>query len=151
MARYVQQIRLLGKERWIGWEIDGIGTEIPGLILADDFPEEVLRARGVKEFRPLPFETFLGMNANANAQSNYLHDQDVEFRLDALQVGMERIRSRGGTDVPLALLATMFGDEGHLDHPRVQQRLREWEASGAVELVRREECWLRIRGPLSQS
>lgn len=149
MARYIQQIRLLGKERWIGWEIDGIGTEIPGLILADDIPDEVLRARGIKEFNHLPFETFLGMNPEANAQSAYLHDQDVEFRLDALQVGMERIRSRGETDVPRALLTTMFGDEGHLDHPRVQERLREWTASGAVEFVGRDECYLRIRGPIT--
>jgi hypothetical protein len=144
MARYVQKIRLLGKERWIGWEIDGVGTEIPGLILADDFPEEVIRAHGIKEFAPLSFENFLGMNVNANATSAYLHDQDVEFRLDALQVGMERIRSRGQTEVSRAVLANMFGDEGHLDHPRVQQRLREWSDAGAVEIVGREDCYLRI-------
>ena len=48
MARYIQRIALLGKERWIGWEIDGIGTELPGLILADRIPEEELRARGIK-------------------------------------------------------------------------------------------------------
>jgi hypothetical protein len=35
MARYIQRIALLGKERWIGWEIDGVGTELPGLTLAD--------------------------------------------------------------------------------------------------------------------
>ena len=47
MARYIQRITLLGRQRWIGWEIDGVGTEIPGLILADDLPEEDLRSRGV--------------------------------------------------------------------------------------------------------
>jgi hypothetical protein len=149
MARYIQQIRLLGKERWIGWEIDGIGTEIPGLILADAIPDDVLRARGVKEFSPMPFETFINMNPDTNTQSSYLHDQDVEFRLDALQVGMDRIRSRGQTDVPRAFVMTIFGDVGHLEHPRVQQRLKQWEATGAVEMVGGEECYLRIRGPIT--
>src|SRR5213592_2919892 len=65
MARYIQRISLLGKERWIGWEIDGVGTELPGLTLADRIPEEELRARGIKEFTPLSFEMFLGMNADA--------------------------------------------------------------------------------------
>ena len=46
MARYLQRISLLGKERWIGWEIDGVGTEVPGLMLADDLSEEEIRARG---------------------------------------------------------------------------------------------------------
>src|SRR5688572_14629518 len=55
MARYLQRISLLGKERWIGWEIDGVGTEVPGLLLADDLSEEEVRARGVKEFHAMPF------------------------------------------------------------------------------------------------
>src|SRR5947199_4677944 len=53
MARYIQRIALLGKERWIGWEVDGIGTEIPGLTLAGDLSDEELRARGIKEFHQL--------------------------------------------------------------------------------------------------
>src|SRR5687768_11068295 len=98
MAHYIQRIALLGKERWIGWEIDGVGTEIPGLVLADGMPEEELRARGVKEFRPMPFESFLGLGAAIHRPGDgELHDQDIEYRLDALLVGMERIRSRGVT------------------------------------------------------
>ena len=63
MARYLQRIKLLGKERWIGWEIDGIGTEVPGLTLADDLSDDQIRALGVKEFHAMPFESFLGLGA----------------------------------------------------------------------------------------
>lgn len=149
MARYIQRITLLGRQRWIGWEIDGVGTEIPGLILADDLPEEDLLSRGVKEFRPLPFETFLEMNPQSSqANDGPLLDEDVEFRLDALQVGIERLRSRGDTAVPRALLMHMFGGAGHLNHPRVIERLRTWEERGAVEFVGLDDCYLRILGPL---
>ena len=150
MARYIQRIALLGKERWIGWEIDGVGTEVPGLTLADDMPDEEIRARGVKEFRPMPFESFLGLGAAvAPPSGDHLHDQDIEFRLDALLVGMERIRSRGQTDVPRALLLGFFGDDRQLAHPRVQQRFREWETAGQVKLVGKDECYLRITGRLA--
>lgn len=149
MARYIQKISLLGKERWIGWEIDGIGTEISGLVLVDELPPDDVRLRAVKEFRPLPFETFLGMNAEATGAFAFLVDEDVDYRLDALQVGIERIRCSGGTDVPRVLLTRMFGDEAQLDHPRVQQRLQQWERSGAIEFVGREECYLKIVGPLT--
>jgi hypothetical protein len=146
MARYIQRIALLGKERWIGWEIDGVGTEVAGLILADELSPEELRARGVKEFHPLDFETFLGMNPEAGKPAALL-DQDIDFRLDALQVGMDRIRSRGETDVPRSVLTHIFGGEEQLEHPRVQKRLLEWALSGAVELVRDDDCYLRIVGP----
>src|SRR5437016_13483687 len=99
MARYLQRISLLGKERWIGWEIDGVGTELPGLTLADRFSADELRAKGITEFRPLSFETFLGMNAES-APPKELLDQDIDFRLDALQVGMERYRCAGKPDLP---------------------------------------------------
>lgn len=149
MARYIQRIALLGKERWIGWEIDGVGTEIPGLTLADDLTEEEIRARGVREFRPMPFESFLGLGAAAASQPKQeLHDTDIEFRLDALLVGMERIRSRGQTAVPRAILANFFGDE-HLLHPRVIERFSEWEEAGRVEFVGNEDCYLRITGRLA--
>jgi hypothetical protein len=145
MARYIQRITLLGRQRWIGWEIDGVGTEIPGLVLADDLPEEDLRHRGVKEFKPLPFETFLEMNPALESPSQEtLLDEDVEFRLDALQVGIERLRGRGVDAVSRALLMHMFGSAIHLNHPRVIARLRIWEERGAVEFVGREECYLRI-------
>jgi hypothetical protein len=151
MARYLQRIRLLGKERWIGWEIDGIGTEVPGLMLADDLSDEEVRARGVKEFHAMPFESFLGLGAATTSApaTEQLHDQDIEYRLDALLVGMERIRSRGLTDVPRAVLLGFFGDDAHLLHPRVQARFREWEAAGQVDVLRGEECYLRIKGRLA--
>ena len=149
MARYIQRISLLGKERWIGWEIDGVGTEIPGLILADEMPEDELRARGVKEFRPMPFESFLGLGAVTNATPGELLEQDIEYRLDALLVGMERIRSRGVTNVSRSLLLGFFGDERQLRHPRVQSRFREWEQDGRVKVVGSDDCYLRILGRLA--
>ena len=149
MARYIQRIALLGKERWIGWEIDGVGTEIPGLQLADDLSDDEIRARGVKEFRPMPFESFLGLGSVVTAAGGELHDQDIDYRLDALLVGMERIRSRGQVDVPRAILLGFFGDDRQLGHPRVQARFREWETAGRVQLVGDEECYLRITGRLA--
>jgi hypothetical protein len=151
MARYLQRIALLGKERWIGWEIDGVGTEIPGLMLADDLSDDELRTRGVKEFHAMPFESFLGLGAatTSAAATAELHDQDIDYRLDALLVGMERIRSRGSTEVPRAILLGFFGDDAHLMHPRVQARFREWEEAGQVLVVRGDECYLRITGRLA--
>jgi len=150
MARYVQRIALLGRERWIGWEIDGVGTEIPGLTLADELSDEELRARGVKEFRPMPFESFLGLGAMvAPDASPDLLDEDVEYRLDALLVGMERIRAGGLTAVPRALILGFVGNDQHLRHPRVQERFREWAEAGRVEVVGAEDCYLRITGRLA--
>lgn len=150
MARYIQRIALLGKERWIGWEIDGVGTEVPGLTLADDMSEDELRARGVKEFRPMPFENFLGLGSVVSgAASGELLDQDIEYRLDALLVGMERIRSRGATAVSRAVLLGFFGSEQQLGHPRVQERFRQWEEAGQVSLIGEEDCYLRITGRLA--
>jgi hypothetical protein len=150
MSRYLQRIALLGKERWIGWEIDGVGTEIPGLTLADHLSDEEIRARGVKEFRPMPFESFLGLGAaTASPAIEHLHEQDIEYRLDALLVGMERIRAQGKTSVSRALLLGYFGDEHQLAHPRVQARFQEWEQAGRVVVVGGEECYLRITGRLA--
>jgi hypothetical protein len=150
MARYLQRISLLGKERWIGWEIDGVGTEIPGLTLADHLSDDEVRAHGVKEFRAMPFESFLGLGAATTSPGAHeLHDQDIEYRLDALLVGMERIRNRGLTDVPRALLLGFFGDDAQLGHPSVQARFREWERAGQIEVRGSEECYLRITGRLA--
>jgi len=150
MARYIQRIALLGKERWIGWDIDGVGTEIPGLVLADEMTEDELRARGVKEFRPMPFESFLGLGAATNKPADgELLEQDIEYRLDALLVGMERIRSRGVTNVSRSLLLGFFGDERQLRHPRVQSRFREWEEDGRVQVIGAEDCYLRILSRLA--
>jgi len=95
MARYIQKLALLGRERWIGWEIDGVGTEVPGLALAEGISEEELRAHGVMDFSPMPFESFLGLGAALTTAGSLL-DEDIEFRLDALQVGMERFRKVDG-------------------------------------------------------
>lgn len=150
MARYIQRIALLGKERWIGWEIDGVGTEIPGLTLADDMQDEDLHARGVKEFRPMPFESFLGLGAAMTPGGpGELLDQDIEYRLDALLVGMERIRSQGSTTISRALLLGFFGDGRQLEHPLVQERFRAWEDAGQVVIVGSDDCYLRITGRLA--
>src|SRR5258706_8252511 len=151
MARYLQRISLLGKERWIGWEIDGVGTEIPGLLLADELPRDDPRLSLVSEFRPLAFETFLEMNAAGTAAkaAAALLAEHLEFPLDALQVGIERLRGRGQTDVPRALFTSMLGDDRQLNHPRVRQRLDAWQRAGVVELVGRDECWLRIVAALA--
>ncbi len=149
MARYIQRITLLGRQKWIGWEIDGVGTEVPGLVLADDLPEEDLLSRGVREFKPLSFEMFLEMNPQGTeASAEALLDEDVEFRLDSLQVSLDRLRSRGTDAVPRALLIHMFGDVVHLNHPRVIERMRAWEERGVIEFVGRDDCYLRIRGPI---
>ena len=37
MAKYVQRITIGDRERWLGWEVDGIGTEMPGLTMAITF------------------------------------------------------------------------------------------------------------------
>ena len=150
MARYIQRIALLGKERWIGWEIDGVGTEVPGLTLADHMSDDDLRARGVKEFRSMPFENFLGLGAAMTPGGpGELHDQDIEYRLDALLVGMERIRSQGHTDISLALLLGFFGEDRQLSHPLVQERFRAWEEAGQVIVIGDDECYLRITGRLA--
>lgn len=145
MARYIQRIALLGKERWIGWEVDGVGTEVPGLILADSMSDEEIRARGIREFHPMPFETFIGMGSAARGGDGELLDEDIAFRLDALQVGMDRYRSRGLSEVPRVLLTGIFTDERQLEDPRVQARFRAWENAGWIEVVGKEECYLRIR------
>ena len=150
MARYIQRIALLGKERWIGWEIDGVGTEIPGLVLADGMSDEEISARGVKEFHSMPFESFLGLGAVSAAKApSDLLDQDIEYRLDALVVGLDRIRARGGTDVPRALLLGFFGDDRALQHPRVVERFQQWEREGRVRLIGDESCYLKIVGRLA--
>lgn len=149
MARYIQRIALLGKERWIGWEVDGVGTDVPGMVRADGMSEDDLRARGVKEFRPMPFESFLGLSAAISSSTAELHDRDIEYRLDALLVGMERIRAVGKTDVPRALILGFVGDDRHLLHPVVQARFRAWEEAGTIEFVGAESCYLRITGRLA--
>jgi hypothetical protein len=146
MARYIQRISLLGKERWIGWELDGVGTEIPGLAMADELTADELQARGVREFHTLTFETFVGMGALAAGPPESLLDEDVAFRLDALQVAIERQRSRGEADVPRAFLVAMLGGESLVDDARVQARFRLWQDAGQVRIVGTDDCYLRVTG-----
>lgn len=149
MSRYLQRIALLGKERWIGWEVDGVGTEIPGLMLADDISDDEIRARGVKEFRPMPFEHFVSMGLAIDSPNPSLHERDIEYRLDALLVGMERIRAQGQTNVPRSILLGFLGDESQLANPLVVARFREWQSKGQVDIVSGETCYLRIKGRLA--
>jgi len=120
-------------------------------MLADHMTDEEIRARGIKEFSPLDFESFIGMGAMVSAPQadGDLLAQDIEFRLDALQVGMERYRSSGLTAVPRAVIANIIGDDRHIDDPRVQQRFREWQNAGAVQLIGAADCYLRITGRLA--
>ena len=112
--------------------------------------DEELRARGIKEFHQLTFESFLELgSAGGGMATPELLDEDIAFRLDALQVGMERFRSQGVSTVPRTFLATVFGGEQHIDDPRVQARFRDWQATGGVELVGADDCYLRITGRLA--
>ena len=146
MARYIQKIALLGKERWIGWEVDGIGTEVPGLTLVDHLTAEELAARGVTHFAPMPFEVFLGMEAATSTPAGVLDDRDLDYRLDALQVGLERFRKSGVEALPKSVLADFFGMRDPASDPRILDRLLGWQRAGVVELVGKDDCFLRIRG-----
>ena len=148
MTRYVQRISLIGSERWIGWEIDGVGTDIPGMTCADEFPPEELQRRGVREYRPLPFENAIEMGRAFSSDDGELVDEDLAFRLDAIMVGLECLRMRGMQEVPRSWLASMLGERRVSDR-RVMSRFAEWIQSGCVELVCDEKCYLRIRGRLA--
>lgn len=148
MARYIQKISLgMGRERWVGWDIDGVGTEITGLILADHFGDDELAARGVRKFIPMSFDDFLRLGAaTAATEQGFtpLDDQDLEFRLDALFVSMDRLRARGTLDVTRDLIVSFFGDLQPLDDPRIVKTFSDWQDEGFVLLVGREDCYLKI-------
>ena len=97
----------------------------------------------------MPFESFLGLGAATTARRPAeLHDQDIEYRLDALLVGMERIRTAASPPSP-APCSSASRRLTPPSHPRVQGRFREWEEAGQVEVVGGEECYLRIKGRLA--
>jgi hypothetical protein len=48
--------------------------------------------------------------------------------------------------VTLDALIAIFGSRRQIAHPRVQERLREWQSNGSVEVVGDEDCYLRIVG-----
>ncbi|HVT45204.1 MAG TPA: hypothetical protein VMT00_12540 [Thermoanaerobaculia bacterium] len=145
LTRYVQKLSLRGREKWIGWEIDGVGTEIPGLFLADRFSSTELLAHGVTSWVPMSFDQFLGLTARLTPQSKSpLGDEDVLFRMDALRVALDRRRSRDSADVPKAFLLQFFFED-ELSDSRIESMIAEWQKSGAVEIVGRDDCYLRIR------
>lgn len=144
MTRYIQRVALLGKERWIGWEVEDLGAEVPGLILADEIPQEELEKRGVREFRRMDFETLLEFGAAMRNHAE-LSDRDVEFRLDALQVGIDCYRDRGVDAVPFDAIVRIFGSKRNIAHPRVQERLRQMQSAGRIEFIGEDDCYLRIR------
>ncbi|MGK2855571.1 MAG: hypothetical protein ACSLFQ_00050 [Thermoanaerobaculia bacterium] len=144
MSKYIQRVVLGGgKVRWVGWEIDGVGTEIPGLILADSIDEEDIASLGVKHYVPMAFEDFLGISAQLAPKPQKLDDQDIEYRLDALRVGLDRLFDRALRDVSKVAIKAMFSGVSLAD-PRIQARLLEWEGEGAVQILGTEECYLRI-------
>jgi hypothetical protein len=143
LARYIQKISIGDRERWLGWEVDGIGTEMPGLTLAEGMSEEELRAKGVRNFFPMSFDDFVGLSAITGARSAPLDDRDVAFRIDALKVALDRAFARGHAEIPRAFLDQMFGGVSLRD-PRVQSVLRGWERAGVVALRDEEHCCLRV-------
>jgi hypothetical protein len=144
VSKYIQRVVLGGdKVRWVGWEIDGVGTEIPGLILADTIAEEDILGLGVKNYVTMPFEDFLGISAQLAPRLQKLEDQDVEYRLDALRVGLDRLFDRGTRDVSKVAIKAMFSGVSLADS-RIQARLLEWENDGAVQILGTEECYMRI-------
>jgi hypothetical protein len=145
MTRYIQRIALSsGKARWIGWEVDGVGTEIPGLVLADHLSEEELRERGVKNFVTMAFEEFLNLGAAYSRKPTKLHEQDIEYRFDALRVLIDRMLDAGVTDVTRAALKEMFSGVSLAD-PGIQSRLIEWESAGFIQILGWEDCYLRVK------
>jgi len=143
--RYVQKIALgSGKARWIGWEVDGVGTEIPGLVLADDLSDDELRLRGVKTFVPMQFEEFLNLGAAYADKPTRLHEQDIAYRFDALRVMIDRLLDSGVTDVTTGALKELFSGVSLAD-PLIQARFLDWEARGFIQILGWEDCYFRIR------
>lgn len=144
VSKYIQRVVLGGgKVRWVGWEIDGVGTEIAGLILADSIADEDILGLGVKNYVPMAFEDFLGIGAQLAAKPQKLDDQDIEYRLDALRVALDRLFDRELRDVSKMAIKAMFSGVSLAD-PRIQARLLEWESDGAVQILGTEECYLRL-------
>lgn len=144
MTRYIQKLSIVpGREKWLGWEIDGIGSEIAGLQIADHLSDDELRAKGIKRFVPMSFESFLGMSALTAARGDWLDEEDLGFRFDALQVAIHRLHMQGIRQVPRGFIEEMFGPRVFADR-RIEKRFREWEQSGFVERVGEDACYLRI-------
>lgn len=62
MGRYIQKISLFpfsAQELWVGWELEGIDGEVPGLIRVADLTAKELAEKGISEFQRIPFE-YLG-------------------------------------------------------------------------------------------
>lgn len=62
MGRYIQKISLFpfsAQELWVGWELEGVDGEVPGLIRVADLTATELAEKGITEFQRIPFE-YLG-------------------------------------------------------------------------------------------
>ena len=144
MTRYIQKLSIVpGREKWIGWEIDGIGSEIAGLQIADHLTDEELRTKGVKRFVPMSFESFVGMSALTATPREWLDEEDLGYRFDALRVTIERLFAQGVRQIPRGFIEEMFGPR-LFDDQRIEQRFREWERDGITQLVGEDACYLRI-------
>ncbi|MGA7616152.1 MAG: hypothetical protein WBX15_13330 [Thermoanaerobaculia bacterium] len=145
MAKYIQKIALgAGRERWLGWDIDGIGTEIPGLVSADGIAPELLSQMGVREFHPMDFEEFISLTQRTlDPNSGVLSDEDLAYRLDALLVSLDRFRMKGILDLPKLLFVELFGEKG-VEDPRFSRRMNEWQDRGLLLFVGREDCFVKI-------
>ncbi len=144
MSRYLQKITLgAGKVRWIGWWIDGVGTEIPGLILADGLSPDDVTKLGVKQFVPMAFEEFLGIGSQLIPKPEKLDDKDLEFRLDHLRVAIDRLASSEVACISKEALKEIFSGVSLAD-TRIQARLLEWESSGNIQVLGTDECYLKI-------
>lgn len=59
VGRYIQKISLFPfspQELWVGWELEGVEGEVPGLIEAGGMSDRDLREKGISEFQRIPFE-----------------------------------------------------------------------------------------------
>jgi hypothetical protein len=57
MGLYIQKISLIPfstVELWVGWDLEGVEGEIPGLVAVGGMDEQELRARGVRRFQHIP-------------------------------------------------------------------------------------------------
>lgn len=65
MARYVQKIALVPDDPhglWVGWDIEGVSGEVPGLIPVETLSEQQIQALGVSRFSRVSALSMIGPN-----------------------------------------------------------------------------------------
>jgi len=92
----------------------------------------------------MPFEEFLNLGAAYSRKPTKLHDQDIEYRFDALRVMIDRMIDLGVTDVTKGALKDMFSGVSLAD-PEIQARLLEWENAGFIQILGWDDCYFRVR------